>query len=789
MPLSLPAHARRVLIIGVLLFGPGPNAAVADGQASGQTQTVQPLGVEAMLSLNRIDDWDDLALSADGRWVAFTLHNDRTQAPPGEASLEGLLATGNRVGYVDCDVWVTNTATGETHNVTRAWGSSWGPVWSPDGRRLAFYSDRDGVLRVWVWDRATGRLRRVSNAAVQATWGASAARWTPDGRALIVAGVPDARAITRPAARASLSTPAARVYRFSRDPATAVVNARPTDTAGFRQPSNDLVLLDAAKGVATTLVRGDRVVGWWLSPNGRTVAFTADRGTAAPTAESGLTFLRDVITLDLPTGRQTVVASVRTTADGPTVSFSPDSRAVAYTSFESGPYARGDCFVALLGELARNVTPGVHEFFGRHLLAPIWDVTGGGLYIISKVGIWHVRLGGAEGPDTVSRVLGLAGEEIRWIVPTSDYRAYWSPDGGRSLVVLARDTSTLRTALYRVDLERATATLWYAANKKVDDEWLKPRIVGGSGQIVFVAEDLQDPAELWAASTWDSPHQLTHLNPSIDRVHLPGSQLIDWHDSVGRLLRGVLMLPAGYMEGRRYPLVVFQHPGEFKSTHANQFGGDAAAGLMNLHLLTTRGYAVLLPDVPTEGDDTTLMGAAWRAIAGGIDRTITLGVADPERLGILGHSEGGYGVLGTIIATPRFHAAVALSGGAYDFAAQFLQLQPDGGAIFTKTSVYQLGGSLWERPATYVANSPVFFLDRVRTPLLLVSGAADETTRPAQSAAVFVGLRTLGREVEYAVYPGENHVYLFWTRTHQEDVVKRILEWFDRYLKGPKRSN
>jgi len=439
---------------------------------------------------------------------------------------------------------------------------------------------------------------------------------------------------------------------------------------------------------------------------------------------------------------------------------------------------------------ARNVTAGAHEFFGRRYRAPVWDSAGRVVYLVGTSGLWRVQLGADGQPDILSRVIAVPGSELSSVVTTPEHNRYWTTDGGQSLVVLTRDTASFVAGLYRVDLTHGTATPWYSASQEIDDPWIsKARIVGSPvrNRLVLVAEDLQHPAEVWTASAWDQPRQLTKLNASIGVGSLPGGRMIKWQDSSGRTLRGVIMLPGGYAEGRRYPLVVFQFPGEHKSERVNHFGGDDAAGLMNMHLLTTRGYAVLLPDVPSGGADTTLLGATWRAIGGGVDRAVALGIADSARLGIVGHSFGAYGVLGVIIATPRFRAAVALSGGYYDFPAQVLQLQSDGGVIYTKTGVYQLGGSLWERPSAYVANSPVFFLDRVTTPLLLVNGDADPYTLPTQSAQVFVGLRALGRKVEYAIYPGEGHNYLSWTRSHQEDVVNRILEWFDRHLKAPQQ--
>ncbi|MGH9892664.1 MAG: alpha/beta hydrolase family protein, partial [bacterium] len=331
----------------------------------------------------------------------------------------------------------------------------------------------------------------------------------------------------------------------------------------------------------------------------------------------------------------------------------------------------------------------------------------------------------------------------------------------------------------------------YAARQAIGDDDSGIRHVyavasPSTNRLVFRAEDLQRPPDLWVLDPerWE-PRQLTHLNPALEQ-DLPGARLIEWRDNSGRLKRGALMLPVGYVPGRRYPMLVYQYPVFDLSSSIARFGGQDAGGLINLHLLTTRGYAVLLPDAlgMKHGADPTLMGATWNAIKNGVARAIEIGIADSSRLGIMGHSFGSYGVVSTLVSTTRFRTGVALSGGYYNFPAQFAQMQPDGSSIYTKTSVYTMGCTLWECPARYVANSPLFFLHRVTASLLLVDGTEDSATQPAQSDQVFIGLQTLGRNVEYALYPGEDHDYSEWSCAHQVDVVKRVLRWLEVNLKG-----
>ena len=100
-----------------------------------------------------------------------------------------------------------------------------------------------------------------------------------------------------------------------------------------------------------------------------------------------------------------------------------------------------------------------------------------------------------------------------------------------------------------------------------------------------------------------------------------------------------------------------------------------------------------------------------------------------------------------------------------------------------------MGGTPWEFRQRYIENSPLFYLDRIETPLLIVHGEADTTVPSAQSDEVFVGLRRLGKEVEYAKYEGEGHSPLYWSYAHQVDFCGRMIGWFDKFLKPKKTAS
>jgi dipeptidyl aminopeptidase/acylaminoacyl peptidase len=279
-----------------------------------------------------------------------------------------------------------------------------------------------------------------------------------------------------------------------------------------------------------------------------------------------------------------------------------------------------------------------------------------------------------------------------------------------------------------------------------------------------------------------NPRRLTTLNPKLDSVSLGTSRLIRWVTSRGDTLRGALLLPASYAPGRRYPLVVKLYAGSTLSNNVNRFGGSGP-GVENFQLLSSRGYAVLLPDVPQR------LGSPMKDIADAVlpalDTVVAMGVADPNAIGVTGHSYGGYSTLALITQSTRFKAAVSSAGPA-NLVAMYGQMGADGGAFgigWSETGQGLMGGTPWQYRDRYVENSPITYLDRVTTPLLIVQGGIDHTVPPWQSDAVFVGLRRLGKEVAYARYDGEDHWEGTWSPANATDYWKRVISWFDDHLK------
>jgi len=299
--------------------------------------------------------------------------------------------------------------------------------------------------------------------------------------------------------------------------------------------------------------------------------------------------------------------------------------------------------------------------------------------------------------------------------------------------------------------------------------------------VIYVLEDAQHPADVWRTDCRSGQtSQLTHLNPQFDGQTMGSPRLVDWLDDDGHVQQGALVLPSDYVAGRRYPLIVLVYGGALLSSTLNRFGGyERGMPFFHPQLYATRGYAFFSPDAP-QNLGTPMLDLA-KTVLPGINKLIEMGIADPRRLGVMGHSYGGYSTLALLAETTRFKAAVEADGMA-DLIGAYGEMDKDGTAFGTSSETGQqlLGGSPWQMRDRYVENSPLFAFDRIETPLLVIHGGDDRTVAPFLGDEIFVCLRRLGKTVSYAKYLGEPHVPS--ALANQLDIGTRIVDWFDRYL-------
>lgn len=276
-----------------------------------------------------------------------------------------------------------------------------------------------------------------------------------------------------------------------------------------------------------------------------------------------------------------------------------------------------------------------------------------------------------------------------------------------------------------------------------------------------------------------APRQLTDYRDPAPQLRGVSKQLVTARRADGVQLSGTLYLPPGYQAGTRLPLVLWVYPAEFGSADAaSQVRGSPnrftrIGGASHLFLLT-QGYAVLdNPSLPVVGGDTANNTYVPQVVAGArawIDQMVEMGVADRERVGVGGHSYGAFTTANLLAHSDLFRTGIARSG-AYNRT-----LTPFGFQAEERT--------FWQAREVYNRMSPFFYADSINEPILMIHGEADDNTGtfPIQSDRLFAALKGLGARADLVTYPYEAHGYA--ARETLLDCVARMIEWFDRYVKG-----
>jgi dipeptidyl aminopeptidase/acylaminoacyl peptidase len=272
--------------------------------------------------------------------------------------------------------------------------------------------------------------------------------------------------------------------------------------------------------------------------------------------------------------------------------------------------------------------------------------------------------------------------------------------------------------------------------------------------------------------------QLTHFPNPMPQATGVNKQLVTYKRADGVALSFTLYLPPDYKPGTRLPTLVWAYPYEFSdASTAGQVTGHSAQSFPELtyhQLVVLHGYALLdNAAMPIVGDPDTVNNTYVEQIQmdaqAAIDKAVDMGIADRDRIGVFGHSYGAF-MTGNLLAhTTLFHAAVAESG-AYNRT-----LTPFGFQSERRT--------FWEAPDVYTKMSPFWFADKIKTPLLLIHGEADDNTGtfPIQSERLYAAIRGNGGTVRLVMLPAEAHGYR--ARESMQHVLYEELAWFDKFLK------
>jgi dipeptidyl aminopeptidase/acylaminoacyl peptidase len=677
---------------------------------------------------------------------------------------------------------------------------------SPDGKRFAFTQTRDTGIELWMGDSATGQAKAVSTASLNAVWGAPC-EWLADSSALLCRFVPPSRGAppaepdvpAGPNIQENLGRKAPvrtyedmltsahdeALFEFYGTSLLAIVDAasgarRPVGAAGLYEiaeisPSGEFLVVTRLKRPFSRLVPAEdfpKDVEVW-NRRGDVVRKIADLPVADTVPNNGVPTGPREYTWEA-TAPATLVWAEALDQGDPKVNVPQRDRVLSLAAPFTGQPAElmkteyrfrairwTDKSAALVNEYDRTRR---------------WTRT----WVIDSPGASPRKLWDLSAEDRYSdpgTPMARPGSPYRTIIQSGDF-IYTTGEGGTP--------QGDRPFLARVNLRSGAGERLFQTDTTSYEPVIALLADDGS-TFVTRRETLTDPPNYFVRQGSSAPRALTAFADPAPQLKGATKQLLTYQRSDGVQLSATLYLPPNYRKGERLPMLLWAYPREFTDPKmASQvIGSQHRFPLINwgsLHLLfLTQGYAVLdNPTMPIVGAGETandnyveqLVASAQAAV----DTVVNMGVVDRDRIVAGGHSYGAFMTANLLAHSDIFRAGIARSG-AYNRS-----LTPFGFQNESRT--------FWEANTVYTRMSPFWYADKIKEPVLLIHGEADDNsgTFPIQSERFYMALKGHGATVRYVTLPHEPHGY-----TARESVlhtVAEMLNWADKYAKnaGPRAT-
>ena len=648
----------------------------------------------------RLKSISDVDLSPDGAWVVYSVN---------EANLD--------TDAAQSDLWRARFDGSDRRALTRTPDTDeYGPAVSPDGRWIAFLSDRGGEgveTQVWIMPSDGGE----AEALTKFPGGVEEFDWSPDSAHLaVIANDPE-----RPEGAEAPKQPPPIVinrYYFKEDYHGWVTDLR-----------KHLYLFDVANRKATQLTKGanDEEMPAF-SPDGKRIAFVTKRG---PEADRGLNW--DLYVIDARAGAEERPLTNFPGADNdPSLdsrpAWSPDSKRIAY------------------------IQQGEDKWI---------------YYFPWSLAVVDVDTG------AVTRPLG---------TDRFHTKPRFAPDG-RSLFALVEESRV--THLSRIDLATGTVTP-LTSGPRFDYAF----DVVANGHVVVLGADDSHPYRIEAIDT--GPEGTVPFSAKPVKGTVPGLRVVADHNewlkdrklaaveditfksADGTPIDGFLVKPLDYVAGKRYPTILRIHGGP-----VYQFSHEF---MEDWQVFAANGYAVI--GVNPRGSSgrgfefAKAIYADWGTVdtadvLAGVDHVVAMGVADPDRLGVGGHSYGGILTDQVIARDPRFKGAVASAGAANMFGMW-------GVDMYIREYSLELGLPWRDQEAFERVSYPFFHADKITTATLFLCNELDDNVPCVGSMQMYEALKSLDMPTQLVIYPDEYHGLT--VPSYLRDRMERMLDWYGRYL-------
>lgn len=706
-----------------------------------QAQQVRAFSPEIALDVRNVRI---AAVTDNGTRVAATVQTRRDRADVDHQRY----GDPTYISPVSTKLMVIDTGSGDQNWVYERPAQLRAFTWSPDGTRLGYFIVEDDSYKLCIFDTSSARTTTLELVSDKEIASSSSLVWSPDGSTILLGLRPKGWAVE--ARRAFLAlTEAAVIVQDSRNDFLAWDRVRNIANQQIT------ALVSVADGAVREILADVTPQGASFAEDGSYITYsTAVRTKTSYTRRDGTDY--ELLMLDLNNGES--ASLMDPSEDRTNVSWTEAHDAFAYGK-------DGSIFVMRVGEEDAVDVTEAHRITDTETKEPEfsvgrWSSSGSELLLTSERG-WHVL--DIESGDMRDLLVFEDEEQER---PRRAIQA-WSKDG-RYVYFSYSARDRWQRGLKRLNVESGEAET-LVLDGSLYSSW---NVSDDGSTIVYTMTAGDSPNEIWVTGPdYSMPKQLTSMNTQLGDVALTHTELVEYLDVDGNTLYGILYYPINYEAGQVYPLVAEIYE-QFFDNGFNE----------NMNLITAQGWFGFRPSVRFEEG---YPGEAWlKAVPNAINKLIERGLVDEGKVGVYGQSYGGYATNLLITQTDRFAAAANVSG-----KVNIISFLGDSPKITTRNYAAaevgqdRIGATLWEQPHKYVEHSAVMFADRIKTPLLMLSGEGDWNVPATNQREMYYALRRLGKEVVWVHYTAGGHGA--GRSSTAEDFVdhwQRMFEWFAEHF-------
>jgi dipeptidyl aminopeptidase/acylaminoacyl peptidase len=405
-----------------------------------------------------------------------------------------------------------------------------------------------------------------------------------------------------------------------------------------------------------------------------------------------------------------------------------------------------------------------------------WTKDGNSVLLYDRFDIWRVSPDGSGARNITAGYGRKQNLRLRYVRLETDPRERWI-DAARPMLLFAENLKTWESGFFRGAMDGGEPKQLAMAPK-----YFTLPVKAKDADVLLLTEQsfAEFPDLIATDGNFRELRKVSNANPQQAQMLWGTSEVVEFKNADGVPLEAALYKPENFDPHKQYPLMVYIY--ERLTDRVNRYVEPRPMHSINISYYVSNGYLVLTPDIVyTTGYPGQ---SALKCVLPAIQAVVDRGFVDEKAIGIQGHSWGGYQIAYMVTQTNRFRAAAAGAPVADMISAY------DGirwGTGLPRQFQYErtqsrIGGSIWQYPTRFIENSPIFWADRVRTPVMILQNDGDDAVPWYQGVEFFLALRRLGQEVYLFNYNGQPHGLR--NRADQKDYTIRLQQYFDHYLKG-----